>query len=138
MTSRPGIDITPLHRLLLVSHQKAAPPTAAEAKALIEASMQVVTTEAAGVAQNIVAGTAKQGDPNPVVVDDAPTMPQPIRPDCLKRIFLPIDDARLIAVSAETGTICRASASSTGAGSRSTPRGRWPLPCRSIWPSPRR
>ncbi len=83
-----------------------APPDANAAAALVRASVEGVTTQAAGVAQNIVAGTAKPGDPNPVVVDDAPTTTQPIRPDCLKRIFLPTRDARLIAVSAETGTIC--------------------------------
>lgn len=83
-----------------------APPDANAAAALVIASVEGVTTQAAGVAQNIVAGTAKPGDPNPVVVDDAPTTPAPTRPDCLRRIFLPTRDARLIAVSAETGTIC--------------------------------
>lgn len=73
---------------------------------LIRASVEGVTTTAAGVAQNIVAGTAEQGDPNPVIIDDAPTELVPYRADCLRRIFLPTRDARLIAISAETGTIC--------------------------------
>ncbi|EKE45253.1 membrane-bound PQQ-dependent dehydrogenase [Oceaniovalibus guishaninsula JLT2003] len=81
-------------------------PDKREAARLIRASMDGVTVEAAGVAQNIVAGTAEAGHPNPVVSDDAPTEPSPIRADCLRRIFLPTRDARLIAVSAETGTIC--------------------------------
>ncbi len=85
---------------------QAPPPTEAEAQALIAASMRGVTTKAAGVAQNIVAGTAQAGDPNPIIIDDSPTEAQPIRADCLRRIFLPTRDARLIAISAETGTIC--------------------------------
>lgn len=83
-----------------------APPDPDAAAALVRASMGLATTQAAGVSQNIVAGIAQAGDPNPVIVDDAPTTPQPIRADCLKRIFLPTRDARLIAVSAETGIIC--------------------------------
>ncbi|PRY93793.1 quinoprotein glucose dehydrogenase [Hasllibacter halocynthiae] len=84
----------------------APPPTAEENAALVQASMEGVTTAAAGVSQNIVAGTAIPGEPNPIIVDDAPTEPSPIRADCLRRIFLPTRDARLVAVSAETGTIC--------------------------------
>ena len=83
-----------------------AAPDAAQAAELVRASMGLATTQAAGVSQNIVAGIAQPGDPNPVIVDDAPITPQPIRSDCLRRIFLPTRDARLIAVSAETGTIC--------------------------------
>ncbi|PVA05409.1 membrane-bound PQQ-dependent dehydrogenase, glucose/quinate/shikimate family [Thalassorhabdomicrobium marinisediminis] len=81
-------------------------PTEQEAEALIRASMESATTQAAGVAQNIVAGTAQEGDPNPIILDQAPETPEPMRADCLRRIFLPTRDARLIAVSAETGTIC--------------------------------
>ncbi|MDO5757837.1 MAG: membrane-bound PQQ-dependent dehydrogenase, glucose/quinate/shikimate family [Rhodobacterales bacterium] len=83
-----------------------APPTKEEAAALIAASSASVTIKAAGVSQNIVAGTADEGDPNPEVDDDAPLEPSPIRADCLRRIFLPTRDARMIALSAETGTIC--------------------------------
>ncbi|MCL3883207.1 membrane-bound PQQ-dependent dehydrogenase, glucose/quinate/shikimate family [Marivita sp. GX14005] len=81
-------------------------PTQQEQAELIEASMDGVTIEASGAPQNVVAGTAAPGAPNPVISDDAPTDPSPIRADCLRRIFLPTRDARLIAVSAETGTIC--------------------------------
>lgn len=81
-------------------------PDAEQAAALIQASQAGVTTLAAGVSQNIVAGTATEGEPNPIIIDDAPTETRPIRQDCLRRIFLPTRDARLIAVSAETGMIC--------------------------------
>ena len=81
-------------------------PTAAEARALVAASVANVTAAAAGVSQNIVAGAAQVGDPNPVVVNDVPAAPSPTRADCLRRIFLPTRDARLIAISAETGVIC--------------------------------
>lgn len=81
-------------------------PSTEQQAALIAASMAGVTTQAAGVSQNIVVGTAREGDANPIVTDDAPTEPQPIRANCLRRIFLPTRNARLIAVSAETGTIC--------------------------------
>lgn len=81
-------------------------PTDAQAQALIAASGAGVTVAAAGVSQNIVAGIAREGAANPVVVDDAPTEPTPVRADCLRRIFLPTRDARLIAISADTGTIC--------------------------------
>lgn len=83
-----------------------APPTREQAAALVAASSASVTIKAAGVSQNIVAGTATDGDANPVVIDDAPLEPSPIRADCLRRIFLPTRDARMIALSAETGTIC--------------------------------
>ncbi|WP_041350913.1 membrane-bound PQQ-dependent dehydrogenase, glucose/quinate/shikimate family [Nitrosococcus watsonii] len=82
------------------------PPDKKQALSLVEASMAGVTIDASGAAQNVVAGTAQAGAPNPVIVDDAPTNAEPIRLDCLRRIFLPTRDARLIAVSAETGIIC--------------------------------
>lgn len=81
-------------------------PDAEQQAALVAASMAGVTTQAAGVSQNIVAGTAAEGDPNPMVIDDAPTETAPVRADCLRRIILPTRDARLIAINAETGTIC--------------------------------
>ena len=84
----------------------AALPSAEEARALVEASVAGVTTEAAGVAQNVAAGAAELGAPNPEVLDDAPEAPSPVRADCLRRIFLPTRDARLVALSAETGAIC--------------------------------
>lgn len=81
-------------------------PGIEQARTLVEASRAGVTIQASGAAHNIVAGTAKAGAPNPVIVDDAPTEPSPIRADCLRRIFVPTRDARLITLSAETGTIC--------------------------------
>lgn len=83
----------------------APPPRAAEAEALIEASRAEVTRAAAGVAQNIVADQANAGDPNPIVATK-PADTQPYRKDCLQRIFLTTRDARLIAISAQTGVIC--------------------------------
>ena len=83
-----------------------APPTKEQAAALVAASSAAVTTQAAGVSQNIVAENATGGAPNPIVVDDSPLQPSPVRADCLRRVFLPTRDARMIAVSAETGTIC--------------------------------
>lgn len=82
------------------------PPTKEQAAALVAASNAGVNVRAAGVAQNVIAGTAAAGTPNPIIVDDSPTLASPMRRDCLRRIFLPTRDARLIAVSADTGTIC--------------------------------
>ena len=90
----------------------APPPGEEAAQALVRASIDNVTTKAAGVSQNIVAGTAQPGDPNPRVTQsprvtrEEATGPDPVRPDCLRRVFLPTRDARLIAVSATSGTIC--------------------------------
>ncbi|MEM5473358.1 membrane-bound PQQ-dependent dehydrogenase, glucose/quinate/shikimate family [Hoeflea sp. AS60] len=66
-----------------------------------------VTTQAAGVPQNVVAGTAKPGDPNPVVTRDqrAASRTEPSA-ECIKRLFVPTSDGRLIAISAQTGEIC--------------------------------
>lgn len=79
---------------------------AVQAGALLAASRANATTLAAGVSHNIVAGTAVAGDPNPlisaVMVDDT----IPIRRDCHRRVFVATRDARLIALSAETGVIC--------------------------------
>lgn len=76
--------------------------TAAEAKAQ---SVAEVTTEAAGVHQNVVIGAAAEGAPNPRVPRDAPGRPN-LSPECAKRIFAPTADGRLISLSAETGEIC--------------------------------
>jgi len=75
------------------------------ANALVSASQAEATRQAAGVSQNIVAKQARPGDPNPVVPAEVPDA-APVRPDCLRRIFLTTRDARLIALSAETGVIC--------------------------------
>ncbi|MGO1781212.1 MAG: membrane-bound PQQ-dependent dehydrogenase, glucose/quinate/shikimate family [Moraxellaceae bacterium] len=88
------------------SANDAPPADAAEAKALLAASRASATRKAAGVAQNIVAGTAKAGDPNPVVAGSSTDNNIPVRSDCHNRIFITTRDARLIALSAETGVIC--------------------------------
>lgn len=79
---------------------------AAQAKALLAASRASATRQAAGVAQNIVAGTAKAGDPNPVVAGASADNSIHVRQDCHSRVFITTRDARLIALSAETGVIC--------------------------------
>src|SRR5581483_3469059 len=77
-----------------------------EDKRLAESDAEV-TTQNAGVPQNIVTGKAKPGDPNPVVdhKEPAPTAAA-IDPNCVKRLFAPTSDGRLIALSAATGLIC--------------------------------
>lgn len=72
----------------------------------VEESAAEVTTGAAGVPQNVVTGQAKRGDPNPVV--DHKTTSAIAKPDptCVKRLFAPTSDGRLISISAETGKIC--------------------------------
>jgi quinoprotein glucose dehydrogenase len=75
--------------------------------ALVSRSDDEVTTQAAGVPQNVVAGTAKPGDPNPVVRRDPVTASAAEQsPQCIKRLFVPTSDGRLISISAETGEIC--------------------------------
>lgn len=81
-----------------------------EAEALLAASRASATQKAAGVAQNIVVNTAKLGDPNPVVsgitTNNTTSNNAPTRQDCRQRVFITTRDARLIALSAETGVIC--------------------------------
>lgn len=77
-----------------------------EAAALLAASRSSATQKAAGVSQNIVVGTAKPNDPNPLVAAIATNTDTPIRQDCRQRVFITTRDARLIALSAETGVIC--------------------------------
>ncbi len=70
-------------------------------------SASEVTTEAAGVPQNVVTGQAKRNNPNPVVLRKAPdTAKTAIDPSCVKRLFAPTSDGRLISISAENGRIC--------------------------------
>ena len=64
-----------------------------------------VTTQAAGVPQNVVTGNAEPGAPNPTVERDASTTAS-ISNECVKRLFVPTSDGRLISISAETGEIC--------------------------------
>lgn len=64
-----------------------------------------VTTDAAGVVENVVTGFAEPDDPNPQVNREAPE-PGEIDIECEKRLFVPTSDGRLISISAETGEIC--------------------------------
>ena len=71
----------------------------------IAASAAEVTTAAAGVAQNVVTGNAAPGAPNPVIDREPPGSFNP-DPNCMKRLFVPTSDGRLISISAADGTIC--------------------------------
>lgn len=86
----------------------AAPEATAQApspEALLEASAASVTRAAAGVPQNVAAGTAAPDEANPVVEHEAPGRFNP-DPACVRRLFVPVADGWLISISAETGTIC--------------------------------
>ena len=83
----------------------AAPDPATEAKRLA-ASEAEVTTKAAGVIENVIAGVAKPGEPNPLVDRKEVSNTVPVDPSCIKRLFAPTSDGRLIALSAATGMIC--------------------------------
>lgn len=73
-----------------------------------------VTTEAAGVPQNITTGQVRPDAPNPVVERSAGTASGPVDPTCVKRLFAPTSDGRLISLSAETGKICPGFGGDTG------------------------
>jgi quinoprotein glucose dehydrogenase len=76
-------------------------------KTRISESAAEVTTAAAGVPENIVAGIAKPGQSNPEV--DRKENPIPtasVSDSCVKRLFVPTSDGRLISISAKTGDIC--------------------------------
>jgi quinoprotein glucose dehydrogenase len=76
-------------------------------KARVAASAAEVTTAAAGVPENILIGTAKSGEPNPEVDrKDSTLQTTVISDDCVKRLFVPTSDGRLISISAKTGNIC--------------------------------
>jgi len=74
----------------------------------LAASDAEVTTQNAGVPQNVVTGKAKPGDPNPVVnhKEASNEIVAAVDPACVKRLFAPTSDGRLIALSASTGLIC--------------------------------
>ena len=73
----------------------------------IAASAADVTTKSAGVPQNVVTGQANKGDPNPVVDRKTSNSAASVEdPTCVKRLFAPTSDGRLISISAETGKIC--------------------------------
>lgn len=84
----------------------APPPDPEEASRLVARSASSVTTRAAAVPQNRVAGTAEQDAPNPVVEREPLVPVSQIRKDCVRRLYVPTADGRLIAISAETGIIC--------------------------------
>lgn len=65
-----------------------------------------VTMQAAGVPQNVVTGNAEPGAPNPAVRREDVTTTASIPETCVKRLFVPTSDGRLISISAETGDIC--------------------------------
>ncbi|WP_256753459.1 membrane-bound PQQ-dependent dehydrogenase, glucose/quinate/shikimate family [Mesorhizobium sp. Mes31] len=83
-----------------------APQAASTEEQRLAASVAEVTTQAAGVPQNVVTGQAKRGDPNPEVDRKDPTTTASIEPSCVKRLITPTSDGRLISISAETGKIC--------------------------------
>jgi quinoprotein glucose dehydrogenase len=70
----------------------------------LQLSAAEVTTQAAGVPQNVAAGQARAGDPNPQVKHDAGYTN--IAKNCRQRLFAPTSDGRLIALSAVDGSIC--------------------------------
>ncbi|MBZ9674013.1 membrane-bound PQQ-dependent dehydrogenase, glucose/quinate/shikimate family [Mesorhizobium sp. ES1-3] len=74
--------------------------------AALKQSDDEVTTQAAGVPQNVVTGQAQPNTPNPVVDRDQPPARVTLGPECMKRLFVPTSDGRLIAISADTGKIC--------------------------------
>ncbi|PWW01969.1 quinoprotein glucose dehydrogenase [Hoeflea marina] len=74
---------------------------------LADESAAGVTTEAAGVAENVVTGQAAPSAPNPRVEREPASVPAAAPgADCIRRIFVPTSDGRLISISAETGEIC--------------------------------
>jgi quinoprotein glucose dehydrogenase len=76
-------------------------------KARVAQSAAEVTTAAAGVPENLVAGNAKLGEPNPEIDRKENTTQAASVPDsCVKRLFVPTSDGRLISISAKTGNIC--------------------------------
>ncbi len=72
---------------------------------LLTDSTRDVTTAAAGVPQNSVTGNAPAGTPNPVIDRKPPGSFNP-DPSCVRRLFVPTSDGRLISISADTGKIC--------------------------------
>jgi quinoprotein glucose dehydrogenase len=83
-----------------------AQPTTSTEEQRLAASVAEVTKKAAGVPQNVVTGQAELGDPNPEVDRKDTTTTAPVDPSCVKRLFAPTSDGRLISISAETGKIC--------------------------------
>ncbi len=83
-----------------------APAAETEDQRVSESAAEV-TTGAAGVPQNVVTGQAERDTPNPVVNREPPgALSVPVDPTCVRRLFAPTSDGRLISLSAETGQIC--------------------------------
>lgn len=91
------------------SGQAASPNAAAGTPteaAELAASAEEITTQAAPVPQNIVTGQAEAGAPVPVVIREEPPSSVTLTEQCMKRLFVPTSDGRLITISADTGEIC--------------------------------
>jgi quinoprotein glucose dehydrogenase len=89
-----------------LTQEATAPNTSASETSRVADSAGNVTTTSAGVPQNIVTGQAKAGDPNPQVDRETASAASTPSSDCLKRLFVPTSDGRLIAISAKDGRIC--------------------------------
>ena len=72
----------------------------------VQQSVDEVTTQAAGVPQNVVTGEAKPDSPNPRVDREQPPIRVTLTRECMKRLFVPTSDGRLISISADSGKIC--------------------------------
>ena len=72
----------------------------------VQQSVDEVTTQAAGVPQNVVTGEAKPDNPNPRVDREQPPIRVTLTRECMKRLFVPTSDGRLISISADSGKIC--------------------------------
>nr|WP_278116229.1 membrane-bound PQQ-dependent dehydrogenase, glucose/quinate/shikimate family [Mesorhizobium sp. WSM4875]WIE94696.1 membrane-bound PQQ-dependent dehydrogenase, glucose/quinate/shikimate family [Mesorhizobium sp. WSM4875] len=72
----------------------------------VQQSVDEVTTQAAGVPQNVVTGEAKPDSPNPRVDREQPPIQVTLTRECMKRLFVPTSDGRLISISADSGKIC--------------------------------
>src|SRR5690606_27331966 len=53
-----------------------------------------------------VTGQAEAGAPVPVVIREEPPASVTLTEQCMKRLFVPTSDGRLITISADTGEIC--------------------------------
>jgi quinoprotein glucose dehydrogenase len=82
--------------------QAGAPDETAE----IATSVDEITTQAAPVPQNIVTGQAEPGALSFVVTREEPPARVTLSQQCMKRLFVPTSDGRLITISADTGEIC--------------------------------
>ncbi len=84
----------------------AQPEQAPGAEETLASSAGRVTTQAAGVPQNVVTGQAEPDAPNPVIRRETPPERVTLSEQCMERLFAPTADGRLISISAATGEIC--------------------------------